>query len=274
MRGGAGLEFDATLKEFFQQQPTSLLLELTGGVRVVEFLNVELPSVQERRLDLVLLLADETLLHIELQSSNDRDMGLRMLEYYALLWRRYRKPVRQVVVYVGTPRMRMPAAFETEALRFSYSLRDVREWPAEDLLASGIFGDQVLAILGGTGDPRRVIRGVLERIEKMVPERRERALRYVLILAGLRKFETILEEEVPTMGITVDWSRYTAVREAKKDGEARGVREALGVVLEKRFGPIPEWAHEKIEKASKRQAMAWLVKASDVAELTDLIPHR
>ncbi|MFN0101718.1 MAG: hypothetical protein ACKV2U_06460 [Bryobacteraceae bacterium] len=63
-------KFDATLKEFFQRRPTSLLAELTGGVQVVEFLNVELPAVHERRLDLVLLLADETLLHIELQSSN------------------------------------------------------------------------------------------------------------------------------------------------------------------------------------------------------------
>ena len=44
------------MKEFFQQQPTSLLLELTGGVPVVESLKVELPPVQERRLDLVLLL--------------------------------------------------------------------------------------------------------------------------------------------------------------------------------------------------------------------------
>lgn len=264
------MTFDATLKEFFQQQPTSLLLELTGGVPVVEFLNVELPSVQERRLDLVLLLADETLLHIELQSSNDRDMGLRMLEYYALLWRRYRKSLRQVVVYVGTPRLRMSAGFETEALRFSYSLRDIREWRAEDLLASAIFGDQVLAILGGTEEPQRVIRGVLERIEKMVPERRERALRYMLILVGLRKFEMIVVQEVAKMGVTVDWSRYPAVKEA----EVRGVREALLVIVGKQFGPIPAWAQEKIEKASKRQAMAWLVKASDVSELTDLIPRR
>ena len=56
MRGSAGLEFDATLKDFFRQQPTSLVLELTGGVRVVAFLNVDLRLVQERRLDLVLLL--------------------------------------------------------------------------------------------------------------------------------------------------------------------------------------------------------------------------
>ena len=108
-------------------------MELTGGVRVVEFLNVELPSVQARRLDLVLLLANGPLLHIELQSSNDRDMRLRMLD----------------------------------TLVSATLVRDIREWQAEDLLASSLFGDQVLALLGGTSDPQGVVRGVLERIAKM-----------------------------------------------------------------------------------------------------------
>ena len=286
MRGGAVLKFDAMMKEFLQQQPTSLLLELTGGVRVVEFLNVELPSVQERRLDLVLLLADGTLLHIELQSSNDRDMWLRMLEYYVLLWRRYRKPIRQVVLYVGTPRMRMLDTLVSKTLRFSFTVRDIREWQAEDLLASSLFGDQVLALLGGTSDARGVIRGVLERIAKMVPERRERALRYMLILAGLRKFGTIVEQEVENMGVTIDWMQYPTFRQAKKialaegkaegkaEGEIRGVRDALLVVLENRFGPLPAWARQKIENASKEASMAWLVKAGDVAKLTELIPRR
>jgi predicted transposase YdaD len=278
MRGGTHLDFDGTLKEFFQQQPTSLLLELTGGVPVVEFLNVELPAVQERRLDLVMLLANETLLHLELQSSNDRDMALRMLEYYTLLWRRYRKPVGQVVLYVGTPRMRMVDRLESESLRYRYSLRDVREWRAEELLASSLFGDQVLAILGGTSDAPGVVHGVLERIVGMAPERRERALRYVLNLAGLRKFGIIVAEEVKRMGVTVDWSQYPAVQEIAKDsearGEARGVRKALLFLLKKRFGALPGWAVQKVDEASEEKAMAWLAKAGDAATLAELIPRR
>lgn len=170
MQEGARLDFDATLKEFFQKQPTSLLLELAGGVPVVEFLNVELAAVQERRLNLVMLLADDSLLHLELQSSNDGDMGLRMLEYYALLWRRYRKPVRQVVLYVGTPAMTMERAFLMDSVPFRFELRDIREWRADLLLSSSLFGDQVLAILGGTEDPHASVRRGLERIEQMDPQ--------------------------------------------------------------------------------------------------------
>ncbi len=268
------MDFDATLKDFFQKQPTSLLLELAGGVPVVEFLNVELPAVQERRLDLVMLLADGTLLHLELQSSNDSDMGLRMLEYYALLWRRYRKTVRQAVLYVGTPRMTMERGFVTDSLRFDFALRDIREWRAETLLESELFGDQVLAILGGTEDPHAFVRQALGRIEKMEPQRRVRALRYLLVLAGLRKFGIIIAEEAATMGVTIDWYQYPAVRAAEKSGEAKGLRKALVLVLEQRFGALPEWAQQKIEKASEETAMGWLAKVGEASKLTELIPRR
>lgn len=142
-----------------------------GAIPVLEFLNVELPAVQERRLDLVLLL-DGALLHLQLQSSNDRDMGRRMA------W-----------------------TFSTEAVRFVYGLRDVREWRAEELLASPLFRDQALAILGGTEDRRAIVQGVLEQIVRMAPERRERALRYVFKLAGLRKFGRIVQQEVARMAV-------------------------------------------------------------------------
>lgn len=38
---------------------------------------VELARVEERRADLVLLLADETILHVEFQSGKDKDMPYR-----------------------------------------------------------------------------------------------------------------------------------------------------------------------------------------------------
>jgi hypothetical protein len=59
-----------------------------------------------------------------------------------------------------------------------------------------------------------------------------------------------------------------------KTGKAQGVRKALAVLLEKQFGSVPDWAQQKIETASERRALAWLVKAGGVAELTDLIPRR
>ena len=50
--------YDGVLKDMFQEDRPVLLDELTGGIAVTEFLNVELPKVLEWRLDLVMRLAD------------------------------------------------------------------------------------------------------------------------------------------------------------------------------------------------------------------------
>ena len=93
-----GFDFDGTLKDVFQQDRPTLLNRLTGGVAVKEFLNVELPKVQQRRVDLVLSLEDGKILHIEFQSENDRFMPYRMVEYWSLIKRTFKRPLRQVVL--------------------------------------------------------------------------------------------------------------------------------------------------------------------------------
>jgi hypothetical protein len=84
------VNFDGALKDVLQHDQPTLLTQLTGGVPVREFLNVELPKVQDRRVDLLLSLADNTLLHIEIQSSNDARMPYRMLEYWSIIQRGFR----------------------------------------------------------------------------------------------------------------------------------------------------------------------------------------
>lgn len=69
------INFDGALKEFFERRRPSLLMDLTGGVAVKESVNVELPEVRDRKVDLVLRLADDSLLHLEFQSSNRSDMA-------------------------------------------------------------------------------------------------------------------------------------------------------------------------------------------------------
>jgi hypothetical protein len=53
-------------------RPT-LLRHLTGRIAIEQFLNVELPKVQERRVDLVARLKDGSIFHLEFQASNDRE---------------------------------------------------------------------------------------------------------------------------------------------------------------------------------------------------------
>ncbi len=88
-----GSKYDLVVKDLFQRDHPSLLGQLIAGVAVREVLNVELARVEERRADLVLSLADGTILHIEFQSGNDKDMPYREGIYCLLLGQKYRRAV-------------------------------------------------------------------------------------------------------------------------------------------------------------------------------------
>jgi hypothetical protein len=65
------------LKELFPMDHPSLPEQLTGGVHVREFLNVEFPQVMQRRADLVALLEDDSGFHFEFQGQNDKHIAYR-----------------------------------------------------------------------------------------------------------------------------------------------------------------------------------------------------
>jgi len=140
-------QYDLILKDLFQRDRPSLLDRLTGGIAIREFLNVELPKVQERRVDLVLLLEDGTVLHIEFQGKNDRAMGYREGIYGLLLAQRRRCRVRQVVLYVGEAKMSMSGRLDAGSVQVAYEPVDIREMDAQALLESARPGDLALAVL-------------------------------------------------------------------------------------------------------------------------------
>jgi hypothetical protein len=78
-------QYDVALKLLLQAS-TDLMRQLTG-VSVARWLNVEMPQVLSSRVDLLGATASEALVHIELQSTNDPDMALRMAEYSLRIYR-------------------------------------------------------------------------------------------------------------------------------------------------------------------------------------------
>src|SRR5271165_4381632 len=87
---------------------------------VTEWLNVDLPRSQNRRVDLLGRLADGRLLHIELQSANDRNMPFRMAEYALAITRRYGEYPVQLLIYVGNAKLRMKPEFRKEGMHCWY----------------------------------------------------------------------------------------------------------------------------------------------------------
>lgn len=98
-------EYDTALKTFLRSGRETLAG--VTSVPVARWHNVEMPEVQNRRVDLLGESADGRLVHIELQSTNDPNMAVRMLEYSAAVFRRFGRFAEQVVLYVGEPALKM-----------------------------------------------------------------------------------------------------------------------------------------------------------------------
>jgi hypothetical protein len=71
--------------------------------------------------------------------------------YCLLIGQKYRCRVRQVVLYVGLAKMRMRDHVDLGETKTAYTLMDIRQLDARQLLASGRPGDLALALLAGGG---------------------------------------------------------------------------------------------------------------------------
>jgi hypothetical protein len=109
--------------------------------------------------DLLGELPDGNLVHIEMQSRNEKDFPLRMAEYLFGSGRQYGRLPRQVALYVGEAPLRMRDRVEGPHVSVRFHPVDIRDLDGERLLASAHAGDNVLAILTRLGEQPRAVHG-------------------------------------------------------------------------------------------------------------------
>jgi predicted transposase YdaD len=267
-------EYDLTLKLLLQGTASQTMRLLTGTV-VEKWLNVELPKVQSARVDLLGETKDGALIHLELQSTNDATMALRMAEYCLAVFRRLRRFPRQIVVYVGEEPLRMTDVLKGPDLEFRYKLLDIRELDGQTLLASTEVSDNVIGILAWLPDRSAALRHVLDLIADLETDQRVFYLRALLIVAGLRGLEEFVEQEARKVPVLNDILENKVLgREFKKgqlEGRLEGERTLLRRQLEKRFGSVPDWAGQRLSSASVQELEELGVRLLDAPSLEDLL---
>ena len=220
---------------------------------------------------MVLSLQDDTILHIEFQSTN-RYMAYRMLEYWPLIKRRFRRPLRQVVLYVGQPKVTMVSRLDEDELRFGYDVVDIREIEAEALITTGNHGDLAWAVLAGGGGAR--LADILRKAAAVKGSRRDRLLAKILILSGLRGVAGKVEWELKRMGVVIDVTKNPVLMRWSRESEAKGMNKMLHVQLETKFGPLPKWAGDRMSKATPPQIERWAKKVLTADTLEAVLGKR
>jgi predicted transposase YdaD len=269
-------EYDVALK--ILTRPGSSVLAQLPGASSLKWLNVEAPKMSNQRVDLLGELPDGNLVHIELQSRNEKDFPLRMAEYLFGIRRRYGRLPRQVALYVGEAPLRMKDRIEGPDASVRFHLVDIRDLSGEELLASTNVGDNILAVLTRLGEQREAVRRILERIAAGQPGERDEALAELFIIAGLRRMEAEARREarkMPVLNDIMDNEVFGPVlrrglRQGRVEGRVEGQVEILLSLIQKRFGRIPPAVGERIAALKPAQLKRVGLRLLDAQRIEDL----
>jgi hypothetical protein len=251
-------EYDVTLRHLTRIGGRTFLREMGVDGRLTP-VQTDFPNTRDRQVDFLGILdrpdGVRLLLHIEFQSAPDVTMPSRMLGYYSdiLAWLTERKgdrhgalprEVMQKVVYVGSARWDPETSIRHPNLQFRFEFADIFTLSSSPLLEAGDLGDAVVAILCADGTSQNVIRAILTKIARAPENARADALAQLVALSGLRGIRPLIEQEYKAMGIVVDVSDSTLLREpidrARAEGKAEGKAEAIERILQQRFpGHVP-----------------------------------
>ncbi len=283
-------EYDTALKTLLQGSENSIFEKITGA-KFGRWLNVELPIVQQTRVDLLFETLEKLarLIGVELQSVNDWLLPLRMAEYSLHVYRVHQRFPEQYVLYVGPEKLNMPSELAGPNHVCRYKIVDVRDLDCEMLLNSPFAADNILAILTRYKDRRETIRRILMRIATLETGKRELALSKLLILAGLRKLEDTIRSEVKDMPLLDNIMDHRvlgpAIRKGMKQGMEKGLEKGLekgrkkeGLLIlrrqmAKRFGRIPAWAEERLTKLSVAELEDLSLRVLDAPSIVEMFDN-
>ncbi len=267
------------------------IFEHITGARHGRWLNVELPDVTQPRVDLLFetinqITSARRLIAMELQSTNDPLIPLRMAEYSLRVYRIYKQFPEQHVLYVGSDELRMPSALISPNHTCRYHIFDIRQLDAEILLNSPFPADSVIAILAHYSERPEIIQRILMRIGKLEKAAGSAAFSKLMILAGIRGLEETIQTEAETMPILNDIMDHRVIGPAIRKGIAQGLEqgrrestekarqeEAVAILrrqITKRFGTLPASFENRLTESSTAELEDLSERFVDATSITDL----
>ena len=225
--------YDRSLRELFQDVPKTLI-KLLVGKEIKEILDSSFPQVEERRVDLLTRLEDNTLFHLEIQSIDDKNMPLRMLKYATLIYERHQEFPLQLVLYVGERKLNIKSKLKTKNLLYNYEVKDIREFDCSILIQSKDITDNIIALLCNIKDIDRFFKILNEKLKEFSPKKREDYLKKVFYLLRLRpklndEYEKRQEEiKMPFVIELEDDPVYTkGIEKGMEKGMEKGIEKGI-----------------------------------------------
>ena len=152
---------------------------------------------------------DESILQIEIQTSDPKSMIKRMLIYYGFLYHDYGIPIKQYVLYIGKKsEAKMPTSIKHENLDFQFNLINILDLDHNDFLYSNRPEDVIIAILCDFKEKsaERIIETILLRLKLLSVDDLAlgKYLKQLEILSNLRNLQELTIKKLSTMSFIYD----------------------------------------------------------------------
>ena len=274
--------WDDSVKRLFREHPQDFVSWLVKGAIYRGTVSGELKN-RTRRTDILLDIMQEVtlkegLLQVEIQSEDDKEIVLRLLEYNMLATRTYQKPVLSFLILLRPmpevpPSPFISALFDVfESWRFSYIVIKLWEISAAELLHTGLLGPLPLIPLTKGGTEQEALAATIDTLYKADEYE---LLSLTKLLAGLvmkRQDQQELLERMFAMykDIVEESWVYQKIME---QGLGLGERRALVAIVQKRFPNIAETAKELIETIASPDTLETLIGEVSVAQSSQEVLH-
>jgi len=171
-------------------------------------------------------------LHIEFQVEDEPEMVFRMAEYYIMLLRKYKLPVRQFVIYIGAGVPVMTEHLHSEPMSFRYQLIALSAVDYHLLLHSDNPEEKMLAILAnlGNGDSGRIIENIVEQVITSSKGNfsKLRHIRQLRILAQLRNLGPESLQFMDSIAKYITKEKDIFYMLGEKEGMEKGIEKGKG----------------------------------------------
>ncbi len=251
--------YDKILKENLEGIILSFAFKYLGiQEKNINRLPEQLQTTTQREVDFLAKVKGKSLdkdylLHIEFQTRPEKNMVLRMQEYHAIIYRKYKIPIKHFVIHLGQENTKMRSSLEESEIFRGFTLVSLKDLDYKTLLSAPHAGEIILAILADykNNPPEVIIRFILQQLKSKVdnPVELEKYVKQLIILAKLRKLDNVVHQNSDHMPLDIKIEESGVYQVGHKRGIEQGkeinTRETIRKFLMKGY-PI-KFIHESLE---------------------------
>jgi hypothetical protein len=213
----------------------------------IEFIDKELQRIEDRRADVVAIVDNSYILHLEIQNSNDKDMHHRMLRYYTDIKFISKLPIKQYLVYIGKDKLRMQSQIIDNDINYSYTIIDMKNIDCEKFIKMDTPDSLVLAILCDFKDnnPQDIVNFIIKRLHDKTKSDEKAFRKYIIMLEELSTNRNLLEfikkgedmlsqinyETLPSFYLGLEKGEIRGIEKGKLEGEKQKAIEIAKMLL-------------------------------------------